>query len=233
MTAASLHLAGETFLLDPAGLLVWPRLRLLAVADLHLEKASAAAGRGALLPPWDSRITLDRLAHAVARYRPEIVVAVGDSVHDRAGVGRMAPGDRARLAQLGEGRRLVWIAGNHDPAWQDGMGGEAAAELTLGPVRFQHQAGGAGRGMAAAGAVLEVCGHHHPKARVATRAGAVARPCFVACSAGRRLMLPAFGAFTGGLDVCDPAIARLFPGGARLFLAGGERVFAFDLASCM
>ncbi len=227
MTAAPLHLCGEMFLLDPAGLLVWPRMRLLAVADLHLEKASAAAVRGALLPPWDSRITLEKLARAVGRYRPEIVVAVGDSVHDRAGLGRMAEGDRARLERLGRERRVVWVAGNHDPHWQEGMGGEAAAELSLGPVRFRHEA----RGPAEAG-TLEVCGHHHPRARVPTRAGPVVRPCFVACSAGRRLMLPAFGAFTGGLDVRDPAIRGLFPRGARLFLAGGERLFGFDLASC-
>jgi uncharacterized protein len=228
MTAAPLHLAGETFLLDPAGVLVWPRLRLLAVADLHLEKASAAAARGALLPPWDSRLTLENLARLVGRYRPEIVVAVGDSVHDRTGLARMDVHDRARLDRIGEGRRMVWVAGNHDPAWQEGMGGEAApGEWALGPVRFRHEA----RGPAAAG-TLEVCGHHHPRARVPTRAGPVARPCFVACATGRRLMLPAFGAFNGGLDVGAPAIRALFPRGGRLFLAGGERLFAFDLATC-
>lgn len=227
MTAAPLHLAGEMFLLDPAGLLWWPRMRLLAVADLHLEKASAAAMRGALLPPWDSRITLENLARAVGRYRPEILVAVGDSVHDRTGIARMASGDRDRLARLAQERRVVWVAGNHDPAWQEGMGGEAAAEFAVGPVRFRHEA----RGLAETGG-LEVCGHHHPRARVPTRAGPVVRPCFVACSAGRRLMLPAFGAFTGGLDVRDPAIRGLFPRGARLFLAGGERLFSFDIASC-
>lgn len=225
MTAAPLHLAGETFLLDPAGVLVWPRLRLLAVADLHLEKASAGARRGSLLPPWDSRITLDLLARACARYRPEILVAVGDSVHDRTGLARMSASDRARLARLGEGRRVVWVAGNHDPDWQDGMGGEAAEVLALGPVVFRHEAAATGAG------ALEVCGHHHPRARVATRGGAVARPCFVACATGRRLMLPAFGTFTGGLDVREPAIRALFPRGGRLFLAGGERIYAFDMAA--
>lgn len=229
MTAAPLHLGGEMFLLDPAGLLVWPRERLLAVADLHLEKGSAGARRGSLLPPWDSRITLERLARAVARYAPSILVAVGDSVHDRHGMARMSAQDAQRLARIVEGRRMVWVAGNHDPGPQPGMGGEAVPEFRAGAVLFRHQARGDGPGPD----MVEVCGHHHPRARVGTRGGDVARPCFVACAAGRRLMLPAFGAYTGGLDVRDHAIRTLFPRGGRLFLAGGARLFSFDLdAAC-
>ena len=184
--------------------------------------------RGALLPPWDSRITLDNLARAIGRYRPEIVVAVGDSVHDRAGIGRMATADRDRLAHLADGRRVVWVAGNHDPAWQDGMGGEAADELRAGPGAVPPRGAGVWRRRAGWRCVATII----RRARVPTRVGPVVRPCFVACSAGRRLMLPAFGAFTGGLDVRDPAIRGLFPRGARLFLAGGERLFSFDIASC-
>ena len=254
MTAAPLHLAGEALLLDPSGVLVWPRGGLMAVADLHLEKASAAARRGALLPPWDSRITLENLARAVGRYRPRILVAVGDSFHDDGGPSRLGRHERARLARIADGRRLVWVAGNHDPAPPrrhplladrshadpartdpslidrtdtDPVPGEAAREYAAGPFLFRHQGGGASDVADAA----EICGHHHPKASVATRGGGISRPCFVACATGRRLMLPAFGAYTGGLDVTHPAIRTLFPRGGRVFLTGAERVFAFALGA--
>ncbi len=227
MIAAPLHLAGETLLLDPSGVLVWPRGGVLAVADLHLEKSSAAARRGALLPPWDSRMTLERLARAVGRYRPRILVAVGDSFHDDRGASRLGPHERARLGRIAEGRRVIWVAGNHDPSPPPGGGavpGEAAPDFAAGPFLFRHEGGGEpGLGVA------EVCGHHHPKASVATRGGGISRPCFIACAAGRRLMLPAYGAYTGGLDVTHPAIRTLFPRGGQVFLTGSDRVFAFAL----
>lgn len=232
MIAARHHLAGEQVLLDPTGLLFWPREALLAVADLHFEKASAAARRGSLLPPWDSRVTLDRLHAAAERYRARTIVAVGDSFHDVDGARRMAAPDRARLAAIADDRRMVWIAGNHDPHPHPDPGhavpGEARAELRVGPVLFRHEAR---PHLPPPRGVIEVCGHHHPKACVPTRGGGVSRPCFVACADGVRLMLPAFGAYTGGLDVGDPAIRRLFPSGGRVFLTGADRVFGFGLAA--
>ena len=220
MTAAPVHLMGERLLLDPLGGVMWPAAGLLAVADLHLEKGSACAARGQLVPPWDTRATLDRLAALMRRWRPRTVVALGDSFHDARGSLRMAPGDTARLRGLTEAAAFIWVLGNHDPAPPEGLGGQAAEVWAAGPLVFRHQA--------ERGAEGELCGHHHPKASIATRAGAVTRPCFVADA--RRLMLPALGAYTGGLDVAHPAIAGLFPRGGRAFLLGQDRLFSFTLA---
>ena len=222
MIAAPLHLAGERVMLDPSGVLYWPAAKLLAVADLHLEKGTAAAGRGALVPPWDTRITLDRLLLRVQHWRPEIVVALGDSFHDRHAAQRLGAGDVERVRRLGNLARLVWVRGNHDPEPPHGLPGAGADEFALGPLHFRHQAlDGLDGGQA------ELCGHHHPKACIATRGGAISRPCFVADS--RRMILPAFGAYTGGLDVASPPIARLFPRGGRAFLLGSQRLFSFAL----
>ena len=218
MTPAPVHLAGERLMLDPGGALFWPAQRLLAIADLHFEKGSAAAAQGSLLPPWDTRATLDRLAGLLRRYRPETVVALGDSFHDARGATRLHPHDHARLHDVAATHHFVWVLGNHDPAPPEGLPGTAVAELRLDALRFVHQS----RPGPAAG---EICGHHHPKASVQTRAASVSRPCFV--SDGRRLMLPALGAYTGGLDVRDPAIAALFPRGGRVFLLGRDRLFSF------
>jgi len=218
MTAAPIHLAGERLMLDPDGALVWPSRRLLAVADLHFEKGSAAAAQGSLLPPWDTRATLDRLAALLRRYKPETVVALGDSFHDARGASRLHPHDLARLRLFAGAHRFVWVLGNHDPAPPEGLEGEAVPELCLGPLRFVHQTRpGPARG--------EICGHHHPKAQVRAAGASVSRPCFVLDA--WRLMLPAIGAYTGGLDVREAAIASLFPRGGRVFLLGRDRLFSF------
>lgn len=217
MTAAPVHVAGELLLLDPLGAAVWPAAGLLAVADLHLEKGSAAARRGQLVPPWDTRITLDRLALLLRRWQPRVVVALGDSFHDRDGASRMAPGESARLRAMTDATQFVWVLGNHDPALPPGLPGESADAVRIGGLTFRH--------IAQAGAHGELCGHHHPKATVATRAGVITRACFVADP--RRLMLPSLGAYTGGLDVVNPAISMLFPRGGRVFLLGRDRVFRF------
>lgn len=211
---------GERLLLDPLGGMAWPAAGLLAVADLHLEKGSACAARGQLVPPWDTRATLDRLAALMRRWRPATVVALGDSFHDAHGSRRLAPGDAARLRGMTEAAAFIWVLGNHDPVPPAGLGGHVTDAWTAGPLVFRHQA--------ERGAQGELCGHHHPKASIATRAGAVTRPCFVADA--RRLMLPALGAYTGGLDVAHPAIAGLFPRGGRAFLLGQDRLFSFTLA---
>jgi DNA ligase-associated metallophosphoesterase len=220
MTPAPFHFAGHLLQLDPSGALVWPELQTLIVADLHLEKGSAAAGRGQLIPPWDSRVTLDRLALLLRRLRPRCIVALGDSFHDNGGPSRMAQADASRLKAMTEATDFVWIQGNHDPEPPKGIGGRAAPEWTSAGLTFRHQAQRDSAG--------EISGHFHPKARVATRAGEVVRPCFVADA--RKIMLPAFGAYTGGLDVRAPAIAGHFPRGGRVFLLGERRLFSFTLA---
>jgi DNA ligase-associated metallophosphoesterase len=203
-------------MLDPAGVVVWPARRMLIIADLHLEKASASAVRGALVPPYDTRTTLDRLALLLRRHAPHTVIALGDSFHDAEGRARLGTEDAARLARLEAAHRFVWIAGNHDGA----LGG--MADWREGDCVFRHQAG-----VIEAGCV-EFSGHFHPKARIATRAAAIARPCFVTDQ--HRVLLPSFGAYTGGLEVTAAPIRALFPRGGQVFLLSRERVFAFPLA---
>ena len=228
MIAAPLHFAGERLLLDPSGALVWPEAGLLVVADLHLEKATAAAARGSLLPPWDTRITLDCLTQVLRRWKPRVLVALGDSFHDARAAGRLPAGERARLVALTSAHEVVWVAGNHDPAPPAGLGGTACSVFAHRGLVFRHQAASGAVGRQAELAITgEVSGHFHPKARVLTRAGAVARPCFVASA--QRLLLPAFGAYTGGLDVTHPALGALFPRGGRVFMLGRERLFSFPL----
>jgi DNA ligase-associated metallophosphoesterase len=219
MIATPFVFAEEHFLLDPAGCLFWPRLCLLAVSDLHLEKGSACARGGQLVPPWDTRVTLARLSALVTRYRPLLLVAVGDSFHDNQAASRLEAGDLAVLDGIAGETQLVWVTGNHDPLPPHGIAGESVSEFAVGPVVFRHQA--------REGAVGEISGHYHPKARVATRAGEIVRPCFIADA--DRLVLPSFGAYTGGLDVRNAAIAALFPNGAEAFLLGRTQLFRFDV----
>jgi DNA ligase-associated metallophosphoesterase len=208
--------AGESLLLDPCGVLFWPARRLLCVADLHLEKGSHFAMSGRFLPPYDTRETLARLAPAIRRHRPERLVFLGDSFHDAAGASRLHETDVAALGAMLDGIAVIWVLGNHDPVAPAALPGEAVQEWREGPLVFRHIGGGEGH---------EVSGHFHPRAAAATRAGTVRRPCFVADAC--RIVLPAFGAYTGGLDVDDPAIAALFPRGAKLFLLGDGRLHAF------
>jgi uncharacterized protein len=197
----------------------------LVVADLHLEKGSAFAARGVLLPPFDTAETLARLARLIAHYAPRRVIALGDNFHDCGGPARMADRDRAALAALQRGRDWLWIAGNHDPDPADNIGGDFLAQLALGPFTFRHeplrqpQAG-------------EVAGHLHPVARVARRGRGVSRRCFA--SDGERLVMPAFGAYAGGLNIRDRAFAALF--GVRPFIAhmlGARRLYAVAAAQCL
>lgn len=220
---AGLMLAGEDAVLDLSGALWLPAHRTLVVSDLHLEKGSAYAARSSqFLPPYDTRETLANLHEAIARFEPACVVALGDSFHDARGPERMEPGDRAMVAALQAGRDWVWIAGNHDAEIGEGVGGRYAADLALGGLTLRHEpAAGAGPG--------EVAGHLHPCGKVAMRGRAVRRRCFV--SDGARLVMPAFGAFTGGLNVRDKAFDPLFPKGFTAHLLGDGRVFAIGRAT--
>ncbi len=214
-----------TLIADPAGALYWPDERLLAVADLHLEKGSAFAARGVLLPPYDTASTLARLRRLVERYDPRLVIALGDSFHDGDGPRRLADSDRLALKVLQHGRDWLWIAGNHDPDPADGIGGRFAATLALGALCFRHEPSGA----ACDG---EIAGHLHPLARLARRGRAVSRRCFA--GNGRRLVMPAFGAYAGGLNVRNPAIAMLFPSLAfTVHMLGERRLYAVTGAHCL
>ncbi len=220
MIAAPVHLAGERVMLDPMGALFWPERRLLAISDLHLEKGSSFARRGMLLPPWDTHATLDRLTLLLRRWSPEIVVALGDSFHDPHASARLPATEQQRLSAMTKAHRFIWVQGNHDPTPPKGLGGDWVETYSAGAMLFRHQA-------VVQADPGEVVGHHHPKATIPARAGSVSRPCFV--FDGSRLMMPAFGAYTGGLDVRDPAINRLFPRGGRVFLLGKDRLYSFEI----
>jgi len=192
---------GVQMLLDIAGALVWPARGTVVVADLHLEKGTGFAKHGTLLPPYDSRTTLKRLKGVLNRHRPERVIALGDSFHDGDAASRLPHDDAATLSRLTGELEWIWIAGNHDPQPPEEFGGTVTDEFTDGAVIFRHEA--------QAGPVFgEISGHFHPKAAVTVRGRSISAPCFV--GDGRRLILPSFGSYTGGLDVHDPAIADLF-----------------------
>jgi DNA ligase-associated metallophosphoesterase len=222
---SGIALAGTTLLADPAGALYWPDEQLLVVADLHLEKGSAFAKRGVLLPPYDTATTLAQLARLIERYAPRLLIALGDSFHDGHGPWRMSAGDRAALTMLQRCRDWIWIAGNHDPDLPGTIGGRFADALALGPLMFRHEP-------SPDPCDGEVAGHLHPLARVARRGRAVRRRCFA--SDGRRLVMPAFGAYAGGLNVRDRAIFGLF--GTLAFTAhmlGAQRLFAVAAERCL
>ncbi len=213
----SLSICGKNLVADMAGALYWPGERLLIVSDLHLEKGSSYARRGVMLPPYDTRDTLNRLAETIERYDPRRVVALGDSLHDAEAFERIEPEDLAALAILQEGRDWVWITGNHDPRIDARLGGTVMPEIEIGGLRLQH-APENGR------ATHEIAGHLHPAARISVYGHSLRRPCFVGNA--HRIVLPAFGAFTGGLNVLDDAFLPLFGSdGMRVWMLGQEGVY--------
>jgi uncharacterized protein len=201
---------------DSSGALYWPDGRALLVADLHLEKGSAFAARGVMLPPYDTRATLARLAEAVGRYRPALVACLGDSFHDGGADQRLSPWEVDEIRRLTGLAEWIWIAGNHDPAPPDGLGGRIEREWRLGPLTLRHEP----RPGAAAG---EMAGHLHPKAAVSARGKRLVRRCFA--TDGVRLVMPAFGAYAGGLDVLDAAFRPLFAGRFQAHLLGRDEVY--------
>ncbi len=208
---------------DPMGALYWPEHALLAVADLHLEKGSSFAQRGQLLPPYDTAATLARLARLIAHYAPRLVIALGDSFHDGGGPARLAPDDRESLRALQRGRDWIWLSGNHDPEPAANIGGEFHTSFALGGLSFRH---------IPTGTAAEIGGHLHPIARLAHRGRAVGRRCFAADDT--RLVMPAFGAYAGGLNIRDAAFADLF--GTLNFTAymlGEDRLYAFAAKRCL
>jgi DNA ligase-associated metallophosphoesterase len=220
---SEISVAGTGLVADCEGALYWPEQGVLVLADLHLEKGSSFAARGVLLPPYDTAATIDRTERVIARYAPRAVVALGDSFHDGHGPDRMGDKDRAALARLQHGRDWVWIRGNHDDAPRPGIGGRFVPVLAVEPLVFRHQP---------TGAQGEIAGHLHPLARVAAAGHAISRRCFA--SDGMRLIMPAFGAYAGGLNVRHRAFAKVF--GTRAFTAhllGAGRLYSFAASACL
>jgi DNA ligase-associated metallophosphoesterase len=208
---------------DPAGACFWPEEGLLVVADLHLEKGSSFARRGVLLPPYDTAATLAQLKLLIARYAPRLVIALGDSFHDGKGPRRLADTDLAALAALQRGRDWLWITGNHDPVPAAGIGGSFAATLAIDGLTFRHEP---------AACDGEIAGHLHPVARIAQRGQVVSRRCFA--TDGRRLVMPAFGAYAGGLNVRHAAFAKIFsPLAFTAHMLGKRRLYAMPAARCL
>lgn len=213
----SLDVAGAEVLCRPSGGLWIEAERALVVADLHFEKGSSYAARGQLLPPYDTAETLRRLEAEIEILSPDLLVLLGDSFHDGAAEDRLAPALAARIAGLAAGRRLVWVVGNHDADGPRTLPGDVVEGIELAGLDLRHEPEGRPvRG--------EVSGHLHPCARVVGRGQSVRRRCFV--TDGERIVLPAFGAYAGGLNVRDPALADLFVRAPIVGCLGRDRVHA-------
>ncbi len=198
---AQAELRGIAVIYDPSGALFLPDMQMLVVSDLHLEKGSSFARRGQLIPPYDTAATLDMLAAVITRYEPKNIISLGDSFHDAKASERLPTPYALRLKTLMQHRHWYWITGNHDPERPQGLPGDFIEELAVGPLIFRHEPS---RGQIAG----EVAGHLHPAARIVRRGRSVRRPCFA--SDGERLIMPAFGAYTGALNVLDRAFRGLF-----------------------
>ena len=211
------YLGAAEVLLRCSGALWLATERTLVVADLHLEKGSSYAARGQMLPPYDTRETLSRLVAEVAALTPSVVILLGDTFHDRKSEDRLAVDDAETLRDLARGRTLIWVIGNHDADGPRGLPGDVADELELRGLTLRHEP----RAGLQPG---EVSGHLHPAARVKATGGSVRRRCFITDS--ERLILPAFGAYAGGLNVRDPAFTGLFARPAIVGALGVGRVHA-------
>ncbi len=204
---------------DLSGALWLPDERTLVVADLHLEKGSAYAARGVFLPPYDSTATLAALAAAIRRHAPLRVIALGDSFHDVGAEARIGESDLATLRQLQAGRDWLWVTGNHDPQISLMMGGATADRIDIAGVSLRHEPDVRETG-------FEIAGHLHPAAKVRMRGRALRRRCF-ALSA-RRCVMPAMGAYAGGLNLRDAAFRPLLGQGFSAHLLGDARLFRID-----
>ncbi|GIX19736.1 ligase-associated DNA damage response endonuclease PdeM [Erythrobacter cryptus] len=219
--------AGHELALGQGRALYWPAERALVVADLHLEKASWFAARGQMLPPYDSRDTLERLADAVRHTGARRVICLGDNFHDDAGALRLDAHCTGMLEALTRALDWVWITGNHDEALPRGFGGTILPELELSGVTLRHEAR---RGESAP----ELSGHYHPKLRVNVRNRHIARPCAVlgrGAGGAERMILPAFGTLTGGMDAGAPEILGALQPAARIeaLMSAGGRIARFAL----
>jgi hypothetical protein len=223
----ALQFAGQEWLLTKSGALFWPRENALLVADLHLEKGSFYARHGQMLPPYDSRETLERVAEAIRDTGARRVFTLGDNFHDDEGPGRLEPHAAGMLAALTRATDWVWIAGNHDAGMENAAGGTIAEELVVSDIVLRHRARpGETR--------PELSGHYHPKVKLRVRDRSVRRACAVmsrGAENGERMILPAFGAFTGGMDAADPAIREALQPASAIdaVLHAGERLVTLPL----
>jgi uncharacterized protein len=217
-----LSFSGHDLMALPQGALFWPFRRALLVADLHLEKASWFARLGQMLPPYDSIATLSDLTAVAESTGAEEIWCLGDSFHDRHGCDRLPRRAREMLTALTASTRWTWITGNHDPGFADHCGGAIVEEAEVDGLILRHEAD-------PADPRPELSGHFHPKLRITRRGRQVSRRCFVATE--RKLVLPAFGSLTGGLDAGHPEIARAVGSGAQALVPLADRLLKFPIAA--
>jgi DNA ligase-associated metallophosphoesterase len=214
--------AGHDFLATPEGALFWPAQGALLVADLHLEKASWFARFGQMLPPYDSIATLSALQRDMERSGATRLYCLGDSFHDKFGCDRLPADARALLTSLTERVDWVWITGNHDAGFIDHCGGRIEEEVELDGIVLRHEA-------IEGDPAPEMSGHFHPKLRLAMKGRSVSRRCFVASAT--KLILPAYGTLTGGLDAHHPEILRKVGPGASALVPVTDRLLRFPIAA--
>ncbi|MEQ1669681.1 MAG: ligase-associated DNA damage response endonuclease PdeM [Hyphomicrobium sp.] len=210
-------ICGKAFRAHMSGALYWPAEKALIVSDLHLEKGSHFAARGQMLPPYDTRETLRKLADVIDTYDAATVIALGDSLHDARAAERIDGADLATLRILQDDREWIWVTGNHDPMIAPILGGTVLPSLSVEGIRLCHEP--------SIGAVThEIAGHLHPAARLVVHGTSLRRPCFV--GNGLRLVMPAFGAFAGGLNILDTAFEPLFGcDGMAVWMLGQEGLY--------
>ena len=213
----NISLCGKAFAADRSGALYWPSEEALIIADLHLEKGSSYAAQGQLLPPYDTRETLRRLAEAIDRFDAKTVIALGDSFHDREAAERMESRDAEALRIMQNACEWIWVTGNHDPQIAQWLGGYVIDSLTVEGITLRHEPRGAWT-------THEIAGHLHPAAKISRDGYTLRRPCFI--GNGQRLVVPAFGTYTGGLNVLDEAFDPLFGGQAfAVWMMGQEGLY--------
>nr|WP_223218287.1 ligase-associated DNA damage response endonuclease PdeM [Rhizobium wenxiniae] len=220
---------GTAAVCDPLGALYLPETQTIIVSDLHLEKGAAFARRGMLLPPYDTLATLNILKTVITRYEPKLVISLGDNFHDRRGSEFLPEDLRKMIADMARGRDWIWINGNHDPDGTTNLPGISTDELAHGGLVFRHEPSLI---LAHQKSMGEIAGHLHPAATVRRREKSVRRPCFA--SDGHRLLMPAFGVLTGGLDLRHKAIQGLFRQETLVaHLLGRDRIYSVRYGSLM
>ena len=214
---------GQQFFCDHQGALYWPKEECLIVSDLHLEKGAAMAARGVFSPPYDTSATLARLENCIAHWQPRSVICLGDSFHKNDSADDLLEQHRTQIRLLTQRYNWIWVTGNHDPDAPACLGGESADDVNIGQITFRHE-------QLASGFSGEISGHLHPAAKLLRRGKQLRRRCFA--SDGERLIMPAFGAFTGGLDLSNSAFEGMFDQNKlHIWMLGRVRVYEISASS--
>ena len=219
MNSTEFQFNGERMLADISGALIWPEKSTVVVSDLHLAKGTSFASKGIFLPPYDSIETLSVLNCVLTYYAPDRVICLGDSFHDSEASSRLGPKEKDIIRQFTRLHDWIWITGNHDPTPTPTLGGKITTHMSIANMMFRHitidrETKG------------EISGHFHPKAKIKIKGKKISARCFISDGTDR-LILPAFGTYTGGLDISHPKIKALFSDNYMVLLLGQRKVFTF------